>query len=444
MHLTNKFKGLFSPSVDVGSMQSAAMIRFGLMWLVYIGLAKSDLSLGVIAQYELFIFLANLFAFALMFGGKKAILNSLEKGETDVRPLLGGALLTFTTVGIVVASLFLVFSGLIEKTLTEYGELPSVYLLSLYIFLLISSSVLDFFLLIREKYRWVVRQSWIFNGLMVIAVLLPMVYYQNLVMAFWAMNGVLFLQLIAAFIVGKEGLSKLNLFPLNSFLIKSFIPLTLFALLGGLSAYIDGYLVLTLEASDEVFAIFRYGARELPLATLMTSGIVSALVPVAVKDKHFASMRLKKEIKVLYWQLFPITIALVLLSPIIYPLIFSPEFAASAGIFNIYLLLLFSRLLIPQVFLFAQKKNQLLVASGLVEIVFNVSLSIILFDLYGVYGIAWASIIAFMVSKGVMWFYVVRYIGIPAGALIHIKLYSLFGTALIAAYLISLTYTQWI
>jgi len=443
----NPFKalrGLLTSAGDVSSMQTSAMIRFGMMWLIYIGLAKSDLSLDVIAQYELFIFSANLFSFALLYGGKNAVLNFQLGDSGSLKTLQAGAVVVFSVAGLVMASLFVLVSNSPDALAGISTAVPPTELLALYIFLLVSGSVLDFFLLLQKDYKWVVRQSWFFNGLMVLAVLVPTLLLGDLYTAFVAMSGVLMLQWLSVIFLALKGFKSLVFFPFGSFLYTSFLPLSLYALLGGLSAYIDGYLVLRLDPSSEVFAVFRYGARELPLATLMTGGIVSALIPVAAASRQKAGERMRRELRVLYHQLFPLTIVLMLISPLIYPLVFSPEFAASAGIFNIYLLLLFSRLLIPQVFLYAEKRNRILNLSALVEIIVNIGLSVFLFQYYGVYGIAWASVIAFMVSKLVMWYYAVWHLKLHIRLFIHPGLYVLYGLGTAAAYAVSLFYTQWI
>ena len=83
---------------------------------------------------------------------------------------------------------------------------------------------------------------------------------------------------------------------------------------------------------------------------------------------------------------FPLTIMLLLTSPFIYIYGFSPSFFFSAQIFNIYLLLIISRVLFPQTILTGMGKNKYLLVSAIIEIVINVSLSIYLAGRMGLPG----------------------------------------------------------
>ncbi|MCY7327426.1 MAG: hypothetical protein LH618_02625, partial [Saprospiraceae bacterium] len=51
--------------------------------------------------------------------------------------------------------------------------------------------------------------------------------------------------------------------------------------------------------------------------------------------------------------LFPVTVVLLFVSKPLFPLLFNPDFAASAALFNIYLLLTASRVLLPNAIMLA-------------------------------------------------------------------------------------------
>ena len=58
------------------------------------------------------------------------------------------------------------------------------------------------------------------------------------------------------------------------------LPLMLYALIGGLNQVVDSWLVNYIYAGEErVFAIFRYGAKELPLALALANALSLALIP---------------------------------------------------------------------------------------------------------------------------------------------------------------------
>ena len=70
---------LLSGAADVNSLQISSLIRFALMWCIYIALAWSEVSMEGIARFELFIFTAGLFAFAFIEGAVRFV-----TGKSDI------------------------------------------------------------------------------------------------------------------------------------------------------------------------------------------------------------------------------------------------------------------------------------------------------------------------------------------------------------------------
>ena len=176
-------------------------------------------------------------------------------------------------------------------------------------------------------------------------------------------------------------------------------PLVLSTLLSSSSRYIDGF-IITSQFSPDDFAVFQYGARELPLAMLLANSLSMAMLPqLSKKNIESPLAEFRSEIYRLNWLLFPVSILLLLTSHWFYPLVFSPQFAPSATIFNIYLLLLISRLLFPQTILIARKMNRVIVSASFYEIIINVGLSILLAKTMGMMGVAYATIVAYLFEK---------------------------------------------
>jgi O-antigen/teichoic acid export membrane protein len=177
-------------------------------------------------------------------------------------------------------------------------------------------------------------------------------------------------------------------------------PLVLSTLLSGTAQYVDGFIV-TSKFDESTFAVFRYGARELPLAVLLTNALGSALLPAfGVKERLRENLtELKRNITRLMHLLFPVTGVLILVSHPLFPWLFNPAFRESATIFNIYLLLVISRVLMPQTILTGlQQTRQLMIASFL-ELILNVGLSLLFVQYWGVAGVAFATFIAYLFEK---------------------------------------------
>lgn len=219
------------------------------------------------------------------------------------------------------------------------------------------------------------------------------------------------------------------------FLLFAF-PLIVHMLVGNGMEYVDGF-IINHFFDQATFAQFRYGARELPLVAVLVGSVSTALIPDAVNSMDDALKKVKTKITQLGNFLFPISISLMLLSSTIFPIIYSEDFAISAQIFNIYLLIITSRILMPQVVIFARHNNLILVISAIVELVVNVALSLVLLQYFGILGIAWATVIAFMVNKTILIVFAYTKHGIPLGKYLNIRHYFLWIFLLCISYLIA-------
>ena len=90
----------------------------------------------------------------------------------------------------------------------------------------------------------------------------------------------------------------------------------------------------------------------------------------------------------------------MLFTRVLYPVLFNENFIRSADIFLIYLLLIIPRLVFPQTILIGLKKTRIILIASFIEIVLNIFLSLYLVQIYGLVGIALATVIVFIIEKG--------------------------------------------
>lgn len=214
-------------------------------------------------------------------------------------------------------------------------------------------------------------------------------------------------------------------------------PLVIHVLLGAGMEYVDGYLVNAYFERNE-FSYFRYGARELPINTIFISALASAFIPLAVTNLNDSLARIKERLNRLMNILFPLSTVLMLGSPFIFTVVYSDEFLVSAHIFNIYLLIICSRILLPQIVLYAKHKNSVLMAVAFVEFVMNIGLSLWFMRDFGLYGIAFATVIAFMFQKILLIVYNKLVFRIPINDYIPVRKYLLYTIALYLIFGLSL------
>ncbi len=199
-------------------------------------------------------------------------------------------------------------------------------------------------------------------------------------------------------------------------LLKTAWPLILYASVGALVTAFDPWFVNYWYAGDEsIFATFRYGARELPLLAAITNGAIVVVLPRLTEDPSAGLDLLKNSSRRLFHWIFGGAIFLMVTSPWWWTVVFTELFAESLPLFQAYLFVVVSRLLFPVPVLTAMGHTRMLMIFGLLELMINVVLSILLAPAFGLIGIIWATVIAYLVDKICLMAYLKYRTGIPPG-----------------------------
>ena len=176
------------------------------------------------------------------------------------------------------------------------------------------------------------------------------------------------------------------------------LPLVLHALFSGFTDYVDGWLIKSFF-DDAEFAKYRYGARELPLNSILIGAVVSGLI---LHQVHVAKAMKSEIIKILRL-LTPILAILILISPWLFQFFYSEDYKISALYFNLYGLLILSHVLFVQLFFYRADDRWLLTLLSFIEVVCNVGLSLFLLEKIGIMGIPIATlVIDFIFRIGMM------------------------------------------
>lgn len=393
-------------------------------------LVKAGMPIREVALYETLLFLGNLFTFFWHGGGQKALLNYFPKLSPEQgRKLLFNVFLLFCLLAGGSALAMWFGRSLFAEFFQQFRDGPHVFWLCLYIAWNTPAFLTHLFFLLKNESLAIIRYaSWSFS-LQVLVVGIPAFWGADLTILF---AGLSFLALLR-FLYALAVLRKRSHFEVDPTLLKAWfwiaLPLTLHILAGNSMEYIDGWIVSRFFSGDGDFAIFRYGARELPLVSLVVGALVTSSIPLLSGDLKEGAAHLKGQTQKLARWMYPLSIALLFLSPLLYPWVYSPEFRASAWIFNIYLLIIAFRLLLPQVVLIGGDERYALVVSAILETVLNVALSLWWAKTLGLWGIAAATVMANAFNKGNLIVYCWLKLGIPPGAYIPWKrllVYNLF------------------
>jgi O-antigen/teichoic acid export membrane protein len=233
---------------------------------------------------------------------------------------------------------------------------------------------------------------------MLFVVLLPVLLHYPITCPLYGLIGLASLKLLfCLWLLKRYAVFKLNTaLQLQAFKLSA--PIFLSLLVSGSAEYTDG-MIIKAKFDNWAFAIYRYGARELPVLYIVANTLSSAMIPSIAANLEEGLHELKQRSARLMHIFFPLTIVLMLSSYFIYKYVFSESFIYSAVIFNVYLLLIIPRVLFPQTILTGLHQTSFLLLSAIIEIILNISCSIYLAGKMGLPGVAFGTFIAYSFDK---------------------------------------------
>ncbi|MCB0643973.1 MAG: polysaccharide biosynthesis C-terminal domain-containing protein [Phaeodactylibacter sp.] len=422
---------------QVTALQLYSLIRFSGTLLTGIVLANSWWTTSEIAIYEALLFLGNLVSFFWIGGGQNAYLAYFPKLDVARQQRLRFTIFClFLGLSVLFGGLLYFAQDWILERFTNFEALPHMDLLAIFLILNVPTYLVQLFYLFERKYQSIVGYALLAYGGQFLVVAVPVLLGYSMGLIFQCLVALALLK----FLWTLRLLWQYAQFRLDPILLKGLvvlgIPLMLHLLIGNSVEYIDGLIVTSYFEAEETFALFRYGARELPLTVLLIGALVKALIPEIANATEVGLTAVKTATWQLMRWLFPLSMAFMLASPYLFRWVYGPEFIVSAMVFNLFLVLLTSRILLPQVVIIGLQKNYFLVLSAIVETIVNVGLSLWWVRFWGLEGIALATIVAFAVNKLNMILFLYFRFGIRPGAYIPMRGYLLLSTLLILVYLI--------
>lgn len=414
-------------------------MQFGVAILTGILLAKSGLPTELISVYEAWMFLASLFCFFWVVGGQNTLLQLYPKlDEQQKKSALFNVFLLFTLAGVASGGILFFTQHLVVEELTNFSELPWLSLLALFIAINSPTFLIQIFYLLLKKYRAIVVFGAVSFSLQLAVVAVPVYLGMTLrEVMYGLLSWAIFKFGWAVVLLARHARWHWD----GSFL-KTYwplvVPLLLLAFIGKGSEYVSGLVVSMLFDDEKAFAVFRYGAREFPLAVLMVGALATSLLPEVSENQTAGLQRIKDTTRRLSHWLYPMSMASMVAAPLLFPVIFNPDFKESARIFNIFTLLLSSRILLPQVVTMSFQKNYVLTFSAVVELVVLAALSGWWGQQFGLEGVAYAAAAAFMVDRAILIGYNWRVLKIAPGAYVDWRTYLIYNVLLVAMFLVSL------
>lgn len=402
-------------------------------------MVKLSVPQSQIGYYEMLLFLTNLLATFWITGMIQALLPLYGKLQNDKQKssALYNAFILILGLSLLSGAIAFLIKGLLFKV-EGIASLPFYNLVILYLTLSTPTLLIEYIYLLKDKPRQMIIYGVTTHVLQVLLVIGPLLIDINIEYSVYGLIAISAIRMIwliiliyknSALTINKEFLKEHT---------KQGFPLALKYLISSSGTYID-QAIITTHFDSATFAIYRFGAREIPLITLMTVGLSnSMLAEFGDKTKLLSTLKeIKQKSLKLMHLLFPLAILTILLSKPLFPIIFSPEFAESANILMIYALIITSRTIFPQTVTMGLQRNGIALLASIVEMILNVVLSLFLLIPFGIEGVAMATVIVYLMEKVFLAYYNQVKLGIPFQEYTPIRPFVLYSVATIAVYCIA-------
>ncbi len=388
------------------SLQIYQFLRFGSFFLISILLAKityfrytAGFGTLIISRYELLLLLSS----SLTFFWVSSICNTLipfynASDEEKQKRILFNTFVLLTTLSLL-AGIATVIIGYVK--FPENADLFQMF--AVVIFLNTPSFLADYIFFLKGKYRSLIIWGSITFTAQVVLLCVPIYMHQtlNLAINLWVILSMLKFNYTIILLM------KYSTISLHTRLIGEFMnkvtPFMFSILLAGSMDYINSYIV-EYYFSDIDFAIFRYGARELPIFLILAnslsniySGEIANLNKTGDIEEALKKLKISSQ-KLMRW-LFPTTIIFIFVSKYFFQLAYNQDLVSGYRIFNVYLLLIISRMVYPQTVIMGLMKNRIFYLISSNYLIINIILSFWFIGIWGLEGIAYATVIAYTIEK---------------------------------------------
>lgn len=299
--------------------------------------------------------------------------------------------------------LFLFFISPLAARLYGSMELiPHFRWFAVYGFAMVAAGMFDMLFVVMNRHRWQAMVMAVEAVLFFCAVVVPLLVGADLIIVFKAVTGLALLKWAFVLLALKSEIREFRLrwgLPQWSKVraqLAYAVPLGLTTAAGYLSMYLDKNIVRSFFESD-TYAIYVYGAMEVPFVAIVLSAVGTVLVPEISRMHHEGHAEgiagvWQRSIRKTGLLLLPVWVFLMIWATELYVLAYGAPYRESATIFRIFLLKLPLRITAYSMILSVIGFPKLVFRIALVEICVNTALSLVLVRLVGMSGPAIATV----------------------------------------------------
>jgi len=423
---------------SVVALQFIQLARFSTLFLISIAFAKSNYTVNDIGLYEKFIYFAGALSFFWTNGLIQALLGQYHKlkSKNEQAQYLFNNVILAATFSVLIFLIVLSFEKPLSLFFINNEAIPYKFIFLSYLLLSPLTYFIEYIYLLNNKLSSIYFYGIVSYFIQLLVIIVPAFILNDLV---YSLEGLILITLLRLIWLFKT-LLKYSIFSLSIYQIKLALklarPLILGAFIAGSIPYVDGVIV-AMHFDDSIFAIYRYGARELPISVLLASAFSNAMIPILNTSHNIIPgiKQLKRQALQLMHVLFPLSIVLMITSFFLFKYIFNPKFIDSAPIFNIMLLLVIPRMVFPQTILMAKGQNKYLLWASIIEFLTKLIFSFILLSYFSIKGIALATVIAFTIEKIILMFFVYKKDRLLPHHYTHMSWFIFYSLLTITAYI---------
>lgn len=420
------------------AMQAFHVLRQGGVVLTSVLLAKSALDTSEIGEWELLLFVGYIFSFFWASGLVQGLLTMYPKLEVNTqKSLIFNAYLLFITLSTAIGMALWADDGKwLAKGLNQ-PELPHIGLYALVIALQLPVYLLENFYLLKDNPGKILGFG-MFSALgQVLSIGVPVWIGEGLeggLKGFLAFTVIRHVWLLV--FVWQNGSFNPDWQLCRRLLVLS-APLMGYSALGGIQIAMAGWLVAWFYPGDSAaFALYRYGAQELPFAMALSTGLGMAMLPELAKNTELALSEIKVRSLRLFHGLFPIAVIIMLSSEWLFPLVFREAFLGSVPIFRWYLLILVTRMIFSRTILIGLEANKSVWWISVAEVIIFGLLGYAFGAVWGLVGIAAATLVTYSLEKVMLCWLLYRKFGIGVSAYTDMRWFAIYACLMVGAWFV--------
>lgn len=420
---------------NISALQFIQLLRFSNLFII--GFVFSRIyTTENIGYYETLLFIAGALSFFWLRGILQSFLSIIKEKPADQNEAYLNTFVLLVIFSFASVLFLCLFKNGLSVFLNHEQPLPFFKWLIIYILLSSPANFIEYIYLGLNQPKKIIKFGIVSQSVQLCCLVIPALLRYSIevsIIGLIIVNLGRFLWTI--YLIVAKTYVQLSYAFIKKHLILAY-PLIFSSLLSGSSQYIDGVIVNHYFDST-MFAIFRYGARELPLAFILANAFSNAMIPeFSASPMSEVLLKLKKNTTRLSHLLFPLSIVLILLSNWLFPIVFTASFTLSAKIFNVYLLLVISRLLFPQTILIGLKRNKDFLWISAIEIFINIVFSLLFVQWFGLVGVAYATVVAYFAEKILLVTLVKKWYNIPINSYLPVQLYVFYSIFTIVSFVI--------